>query len=38
MTKEQKQEIARTLYLVSDKTQKEICTIVGWTEKTFIEQ
>jgi hypothetical protein len=38
MTKENKQEIARTLYLLSEKTQKEICLVVGWTEKTFIEQ
>lgn len=38
MTKEQKVDIARTLYLMSDKTQKEICLIVDWTEKTFGEQ
>lgn len=38
MTSNQKSEIARTLYLTTEKTQKEICGIVGWTEKTFTEQ
>jgi hypothetical protein len=35
MTTKQKAEVAKTLYLTSDKTQKEICEIVGWPEKTF---
>ncbi len=38
MTREQKTEVARTLYLMTEKTQKEICEVVGWSEKTFTEQ
>lgn len=38
MTSKQKIEVARTLYLMTEKTQKEICEVVGWTEKTFTEQ
>lgn len=38
MTSIQKIEVARTLYLMTEKTQKEICEVVGWTEKTFTEQ
>ena len=38
MKAQQKAEVARTLYLMTDKTQKEICEIVAWTEKTFIDQ
>lgn len=30
-----KADIALELYLQTDKSQKEICLIVGWTEKTF---
>jgi hypothetical protein len=30
-----KAELALDLYLHTDKSQKEICEIVGWTEKTF---
>ena len=38
MTNKQKAEVARTLYLMTEKTQKEICEVVWWTEKTFTEQ
>jgi hypothetical protein len=38
MKKEQKIEVARTLYLMTEKSQKEICEVVGWSEKTFTEQ
>ncbi|MEO8150259.1 MAG: hypothetical protein ABI723_21675 [Bacteroidia bacterium] len=38
MNQEQKIEVAKTFYLSTDKTQKEICEIVEWTEKTFREQ
>ena len=38
MTKNQKIDVARTLYLMTEKTQKEICEVVNWTEKTFTEQ
>lgn len=38
MTQNHKIEIARTLFLTTEKTQKEICEIVGWTEKTFTDQ
>ncbi|MBK8847293.1 MAG: hypothetical protein IPO27_12410 [Bacteroidetes bacterium] len=38
MTTKQKIEIARTMFLNIEKTQKEICEIVMWTEKTFTEQ
>lgn len=38
MTREQKIEVAQTLYLMTEKSQKEICGVVGWTEKTFTEQ
>ena len=38
MTSKHKIEVARILYLTTDKTQKEICDVVGWTEKTFTEQ
>lgn len=38
MTQKQKAEVAKTLYLTTEKTQKEICEIVEWTEKTFTEQ
>ena len=34
---DRKREIALDLYLNTDKSQKEICAIVGWTEKTFSE-
>ena len=35
MKQDQKRELAKTLYLMTDKSQKEICEVVGWTEKTF---
>ena len=38
MTRKQKIDVARTLYLLTEKSQKEICVVVGWTEKTFTEQ
>ena len=38
MNGKQKAEIARLLYLSTEKTQKEICEVVGWSEKTFTEQ
>src|SRR5256885_10308848 len=38
MTRNQKVEVARTLYLMTEKSQKEICDVVGWTEKSFTEQ
>lgn len=36
LNNDQKREISLDLYLNTDKTQKQICEIVGWTEKTFI--
>jgi hypothetical protein len=38
MTRKQKIDVARTLYLMTEKSQKEICDVVGWSEKTFSEQ
>lgn len=38
MKSTEKAEIAKALYLTTNKTQKEICEIVGWHEKTFREQ
>lgn len=38
MNQKQKADVAKTLFLTTEKTQKEICEIVGWTEKTFSEQ
>jgi hypothetical protein len=38
MTTKQKIDVARTLYLMTEKSQKEIAEVVGWTEKTFTEQ
>ncbi len=38
MKSSEKAEIAKVLFLSTDKTQKEICEIVEWTEKTFREQ
>ncbi|WP_443937086.1 hypothetical protein [Pedobacter sp. MW01-1-1] len=35
LNNEQKTAIALDLFLNTDKTQKQICEIVGWTEKTF---
>lgn len=35
LNRERKRELALEMYLNTDKTQKEICEIVGWTEKTF---
>ena len=35
LTRNRKQELALELYLNTDKTQREICDVVGWTEKTF---
>lgn len=36
LSNDQKREIALDLFLNTDKTQKQICEIIGWTEKTFI--
>ena len=38
MKEKQKTEVAKILFLTTDKTQKELCEIVGWTEKTFSKQ
>ncbi|HYV92767.1 MAG TPA: hypothetical protein VE978_13310 [Chitinophagales bacterium] len=38
MNNTQKAEVARTLFLKTEKSQKEICEVVGWSEKTFIER
>gem|GEM_PF-2568033 len=38
MTTKQKIDVARTLFLMTEKSQKEISEVVGWTEKTFTEQ
>ena len=38
MTQKQKIDVARTLYLMTEKSQKEICEVVNWAEKTFTEQ
>lgn len=38
MNEKQKIEVAKILFLSTDKTQKEICDIVKWTEKTFSKQ
>ena len=38
MTAKQKAEVAKALYLITEKTQREICEIVDWSEKTFSEQ
>ena len=38
MTTKQKIDVARTLYLLTEKSQKEISEVVGWSEKTFTEQ
>lgn len=38
MTQKQKIDVARTLYLMTEKSQKEISEVVGWSEKTFSEQ
>jgi len=35
LSNDRKREIALDLYLNTDKSQKEICEIIGWTEKTF---
>ena len=37
LNSDRKREIALDLYLNTDKSQKEICAIVGWNEKTFTE-
>jgi hypothetical protein len=37
LSRDRKRDLALELYLNTDKTQKEICEIVGWTEKTFTE-
>jgi len=37
LSRDRKREIAFDLYMNTDKTQKEICEIVGWTEKTFTD-
>jgi hypothetical protein len=37
LSRERKRELALEMYLNTDKTQKEICAIVGWTEKTFTD-
>lgn len=35
MSNDRKRDIALDLYLNTDKSQKEICEIVDWSEKTF---
>lgn len=35
MSNAQKRDVALDLYINTDKSQKEICEIVGWAEKTF---
>jgi len=37
LSRERKRELALEMYLSTDKTQKEICEFVGWTEKTFTD-
>ena len=37
LNQKQKQDKALEMYLNTDKSQKEICEIVDWTEKTFTE-
>ncbi|PLW89991.1 hypothetical protein [Mucilaginibacter sp.] len=37
LSRERKRELALEMYLNTDKTQKEICNIVGWTEATFTD-
>jgi len=37
LSREQKRELALEMYLNTDKTQREICEIIGWTPKTFTE-
>ena len=38
MKKGQKIEIAKALYLMTEKSQKDICEVVGWSEKNFTDQ
>ena len=38
MTPKQKVEVAKALYLMTEKSQRDICEIVDWAEKTFSEQ
>lgn len=35
LSNDKKRDTALDLYINTDKSQKEICLIVGWTEKTF---
>lgn len=37
LSRERKRELALEMYLNTDKIQKEICSIVGWTEATFTD-
>ncbi len=37
LSRNQKKEMALDLYLRTDMTQKEICAMIGWSEKTFSE-
>lgn len=37
LSKDQKRELAQELYMNTDLHQKQICEVVGWTEKTFSE-
>lgn len=37
LSRERKRDLALEMYLNTDKSQKEICEIVGWTEKTFTD-
>jgi hypothetical protein len=37
LSRDKKRELALEMYLNTDKSQKEICEIVGWTEKTFTD-
>jgi hypothetical protein len=35
LARDKKRDIAESLYLTTDMTQKEICEMVGWAENTF---
>jgi predicted DNA-binding protein YlxM (UPF0122 family) len=37
LNRKQKQDKALEMYLNTDLSQKEICEIIGWTEKTFTD-
>lgn len=37
ISRDNKRELALEMYMNTDKTQKEICEIIGWTQKTFTD-